>query len=529
MRAFAQKSKTPQKGGSAQTTNPLRAYGGQSGKLGSILRLQRAMDSQAVPQTRQAKPEDFEASTVSDTRTGLTHDFSRIPIFGPSPVQLQPKLTTNTPGDIYEQEADRVADAVMLMPDPTKQEGAGYVGHVSAARIQGLGMGSENVETTLRRQPIEEEEELQTKPLPNSRRDGGQRLPESERTFFEQRFGANLSTLHIQEREPTAATHISMSQHLKRSGGSPLPQPTNRSMSHAIGPDFSNVRVHTDKNAETMSRQLGARAFTHGSDIYFNRGEFQPESRDGKHLLAHELTHVVQQTNGGIRPHTIQRLVAGSSRCPANADGAGSDPLSDLRNIDQDSMVRCLGAALGLAFDSNAAFNELMGGRQNTDSFRAYQRRFGMPEQLASGRFRNRFNGRTFADQEDAVNGELEILSDRFSRLADTFGRNIRYRCVGTGQFRVGSCTATTCGATQFAAVCDPSMTVAICPHFWNLTSDQQAAGLIHELAHVRFGFGDPAGSSMTTRRRGSNPVCYSGLVAEIDGGNPPDPDCPRL
>jgi hypothetical protein len=66
-------------------------------------------------------------------------------------------------------------------------------------------------------------------------------------------------------------------------------------LSNALGADFSGVKVHTGQNAVEMNRSLNARAFTHGNDIYFNKGEYNPESSEGKRLLAHELTHVVQQ------------------------------------------------------------------------------------------------------------------------------------------------------------------------------------------------------------------------------------------
>ncbi len=69
-------------------------------------------------------------------------------------------------------------------------------------------------------------------------------------------------------------------------------------MSNSFGVDFSHVNVHTNNEAVGMNRELGAQAFTHGSDIYFNSGKYNPETSTGKHLLAHELTHVVQQGNG---------------------------------------------------------------------------------------------------------------------------------------------------------------------------------------------------------------------------------------
>ena len=84
----------------------------------------------------------------------------------------------------------------------------------------------------------------------------------------------------------------------RRGQGQALPGSVNQEISSKIGADFSIVRVHTDSSAVQMSRGLGARAFTHGNDIYFNSGQYDPGSKAGKHLLAHELTHTVQQGQG---------------------------------------------------------------------------------------------------------------------------------------------------------------------------------------------------------------------------------------
>jgi hypothetical protein len=76
-------------------------------------------------------------------------------------------------------------------------------------------------------------------------------------------------------------------------------------MSSALGDAFSDVRVHTDPLADQLARSVQARAFTTGSDIYFAGGEYAPRSSAGQQLLAHELTHVVQQrgapTTGELR------------------------------------------------------------------------------------------------------------------------------------------------------------------------------------------------------------------------------------
>ena len=66
-------------------------------------------------------------------------------------------------------------------------------------------------------------------------------------------------------------------------------------MESRFGADFSGVRIHTGSGAEGLSASVSAQAFTHGNDIYFNSGKFSPGTEAGGHLLAHELTHTIQQ------------------------------------------------------------------------------------------------------------------------------------------------------------------------------------------------------------------------------------------
>ncbi len=84
------------------------------------------------------------------------------------------------------------------------------------------------------------------------------------------------------------------------SGAHGLPTGVRTRMGAAFSADFGSVRVHTDAAAGRMSRDLGARAFTHGRDVYFAAGQYAPETRDGGLLLAHELTHVVQQAGASV-------------------------------------------------------------------------------------------------------------------------------------------------------------------------------------------------------------------------------------
>ncbi len=174
---------------------------------------------------------------------------------------VQTKLKIGEPNDRFEREADTVADQVMKIsasPAPSVQ----------------------------RKCAACEEEELQMKPLSSS-----------------------ISPLIQKTAKSTtgeAPAAISKSLSGKQGGGQTLDHETQTFMSKSIGVDFSDVKIHTDGKAIQMNRQLNAKAFTHGNDIYFNQGQYSPGSSQGKHLLAHELTHVVQQSKG-IKPE-IQRL-----------------------------------------------------------------------------------------------------------------------------------------------------------------------------------------------------------------------------
>jgi len=86
----------------------------------------------------------------------------------------------------------------------------------------------------------------------------------------------------------------------ERSGGQELDGGVQTGLGESMGQDFSGVRVHTSREADDLNHQLGARAFTTGQDIFFREGEYDPSSAGGKELLAHELTHVVQQNSGAV-------------------------------------------------------------------------------------------------------------------------------------------------------------------------------------------------------------------------------------
>jgi Domain of unknown function (DUF4157) len=87
----------------------------------------------------------------------------------------------------------------------------------------------------------------------------------------------------------------------KRGGGQNLDTGVRKQMETALGADLTGVRVHTDNQSDSLNRSLNARAFTTGQDIFFSQGAYQPGSSTGRELIAHEVTHVVQQGGGEVR------------------------------------------------------------------------------------------------------------------------------------------------------------------------------------------------------------------------------------
>ena len=113
------------------------------------------------------------------------------------------------------------------------------------------------------------------------------------------------------EGESAVAPDVERTIESTRGGGNALDSSAQGTMGKAFNADFSAVRVHTNTQADTLNQSLNARAFTTGQDIYFKQGEYNPGSSSGKELLAHELTHVVQQ-NGD----KVQGKYEDESKCP---------------------------------------------------------------------------------------------------------------------------------------------------------------------------------------------------------------------
>jgi hypothetical protein len=180
--------------------------------------------------------------------------------------KVQAKLRVNEPGDVYEQEADAMADRVMRMTASDSNSLAKPVTGLIGRSVQ-------------RKCAKCEEEEKQKKVMRKERAGTGG-------TTVSSSFAASLQAT--------------------KPGGSALPVATRSHMENAFGADFSGVRIHADSGAAAMSKGINARAFTTGNHIYFNESQFQPQTDSGKHLLAHELTHTLQQKRG---ENNVQRMI----------------------------------------------------------------------------------------------------------------------------------------------------------------------------------------------------------------------------
>jgi hypothetical protein len=198
-------------------------------------------------------------------------------------IPIQFKLNIGAVDDPLEEEADAMAEKVMRMPEQT------FIQHKCAH--------------------CEEEEKVQRKPLAS---------------FIQRKADAgNVTTTEA----------VSNQIQSMNGGGSPMPQTTRTFMESRFGTDFSGVRIHSGDKAAYLSHQLQAQAFTVGGDIYFNKNKFSPETNSGKHLLAHELTHTIQQQKSIQQSPQIRRQTATTPSIPTTDPPVPASPSSDLMTI----------------------------------------------------------------------------------------------------------------------------------------------------------------------------------------------------
>ncbi len=279
----------------------------------------------------------------------------------------QPKLEVGKKDDAFEKQADRTADKVV-------QKLSRPEAPAKPALQAKANAGKE--EDKLQQK---EKEELDTSDKKIQRRAVFESdEPQDQKPQIQKKEG---NILMRKGNGDAAAAPASVESSLKSSkgGGTPMDGGTRKNMESAFGADFSGVRIHNDSNARKMSNELGAQAFTHGNDIYFNDGKYDPNSSSGSHLLAHELTHTIQQGAAVQKKEkeetteapAVQPMIQKKGNTPAAPSGpsvAGSEvvDISGGQFNPSERLKTEIEEAKGKGLDVNISASKIGGGQVTT-------------------------------------------------------------------------------------------------------------------------------------------------------------------
>ena len=233
---------------------------------------------------------------------------------------FQTKLSVSSPDDKYEKEADSVANSVVSKPGtkPVLQQ-------KKISSIQRLATPEDEEKMVTNEERMREDKEIQQKSMLQMQGESEKEkeklkgLQKKDATAEEKKKLKGVQKQEEPEKEKkkkpvqtkfensgnTTTSQLSSRIEGGSGKGSSLSPKTLNEMSSAFGVDFSGVTIHNDSEAVNMNKELNAQAFTHEKDIYFNAGKYNPETAEGKRLLAHELTHVVQQGHDSIQKKTL--------------------------------------------------------------------------------------------------------------------------------------------------------------------------------------------------------------------------------
>jgi hypothetical protein len=380
-----------------------------------------------------------------------------------APLAIQSRLKVSNPGDALEQEADHVAAQVVSAPEPSVQRACHCGGSCPSCKSEQAEEGLLQLKALGPGHPSEGAASADVRALSQS---PGKPLDAGTRAFFEPRFGF----------------------------------------------DFSNVRIHTDRAPADAADRLGAQAFTIGSHIAFARGSHPPDSTAGRLLLAHELTHVVQQSggSGGIAGMTdepqVQRLVRTSSvTCPAAATGIASPhtgPADRRASALLDNAITRINNAIAVRAASPAD-----------------------PDVVAVGDALHRVFHLDPAAEATwtaaAPDVALPVILRRVQAVKDYIDSVVfTLTCIPNGGagHTIAPCANAVCAAGTEAFSChDNPVEIVLCPDFWQLGLDQRGRTYMHEVFHITFHIINDWGQPNV-----HNAHCYAQFVALLNGFNSP-------
>ena len=319
--------------------------------------------------------------------------------------------------------------------------------------------------------------------------------------------------------------------------GQPLDHATRAFMEPRFRHDFSGVRVHANTKAAESARAVNAAAYTVGRDIVFDAGQFDPLTSVGRSLVAHELTHVVQQGNpptpagGGIKlgtnepaeheaSHAEAAVTSGASAATFIGSSLASVSGQMQRRVNRNN-VSCQASGLtnpGLTGDEVVAALEAADAEAITLALRAELL-------LDSNLLFARAGEPVDADFDTILQEELgltltnpahfqliEQQSSRFRRVRETLESGyLRYICRG-GTVSLVGCRAGTCGE-DFAFTCPGNRLVVLCQAFWD-NPDQRAATILHEPFHIWFHMARHADNAL----RRADSTCFESFALRVAG-----------
>lgn len=239
--------------------------------------------------TERQNAEETETLQSVQTCPSKDHHFGNISIQPPS--QIQAKLEINEPGDAYEQEADAMAERVMQTASPEPGQLLVSPANTISRKCETCGKEEDKEE--------QEDEKESTDEKPVMRKFVQRKCADCEREDEDEK------KLQRKESGNLNTKMSSMVSQTLQSVGQPLDKSIRAFMEPHFGFDFGNVQVHNDTQAHQSAKAINALAYTWNNRIVFGEGQYKPHSATGKKLLAHELTHVVQQS--GKKVNMVQR------------------------------------------------------------------------------------------------------------------------------------------------------------------------------------------------------------------------------
>lgn len=350
------------------------------------------------------------------------------------------------------------------------------------------------------------------------------------------------------------------------SPGQPLPSSTRTSMESRFGHDFSAVRIHTGPEAERSAGAVGALAYTVGRSVVFGAGRYRPETTAGRALLAHELTHVVQQ--GGARWRPGQALEIDPPDSPLERDAvtaqtvtrsevhaptptpmpvparrtSGCGPLLSRASAAQ---VDCAPGPLNVPGPPPLAVADPVGVITTAETTAQ-----GWLDEMISeiaytqGRIVGGaplswptisdalwvslriigINPTTRANWTGAGSSVGQVLANLRTLRAGVGAATLRYTCLGPQNGTIGTCTGAICAGGNVVVTCPGARRIMMCDSFWRTsTAADQAARMVHENAHRVLFIQGHAG-------RRFNPECFARMVQYYAGVTPTRPDlCPAV